>query len=204
LHADIAAKINQHKSQSVRVASAPKKVKKPIRVHATSRKKMVKTAEIKPAVSQPQYDTLPPSSLRDTVAVIENSRPKDTLEKIEPQAKQAQLYTESQTKTFKYYPKSPLTIYSGPYSALDDVISYLDANPYTKVDILTYADSLDTTAENIDLSEKRVSDIRNYLIVHGVSEEKITVQIQKSPNFHETNQAEPPEHLDTLVEMTIR
>ena len=120
------------------------------------------------------------------------------------QEKQAPFPTESKNKTFTYYPKSALTIYSGPYGALHDVISYLDKNPSARVDIRAYTDSSSNIARNLVLSRKRVIDIRNYLILHDISDEIITVEVLGATNLLESNQTEGIRPLNHRVEITIR
>ena len=149
-------------------------------------------------------DVLPPSS--ETVSVPMEGATEDTQEMRERQEKQALPHTESKSKykTFIYDPESELTIHSGSYGALDDVLSYLDENPSASVDIRAYINATGNIAKNLNLSRKRVFEIRNYLILNGISEERITAQELGENNFLESNHSEQLGSLKHPVEMTIR
>ncbi len=95
--------------------------------------------------------------------------------------------TLSDNKSFVFYPESALTIHSGANGALDDVISFLGQNPPARVDIRAYTDSSGNLARNLALSQKRVSEIRNFLILHDVSDEIITAQIIETKDIIENN-----------------
>ena len=112
--------------------------------------------------------------------------------------------TPRENKSFVFYPKSELTIHSGSNGALGDVISFLDENPPASVDIRAYTVSSDNFARNLALSQKRVSEIRNYLILHDISDEIITAQILDETNFIENNRSEAQSPLTHRVEITIR
>ena len=128
----------------------------------------------------------------------------DKREMMGSQEEQVLSVTESRDKTFNYYPYSAQTIHSGSYGAIDDLLSYVDDNPVVEVDIRAYADASENTAHNIDLSLKRVTEIRNYLILQGMSEEIITAQVMEATNFLGSNQTEKLDTLNTFVEITIR
>ena len=178
--------------------------KKPLTLQATPHKKMQKPFEAKPGFSlSPQEERISPAII-DTVADYRKSHTDDTQEMIERQEKVPQSYTESMTKTFVFFPESASTIHSGSYEVLDDVISYLDSNPSAKVDIRTYTDLSENTASNLALSRQRVSDIRNYLILHGISEENITAQLEEATKYLESDRIGRLKSLNTLVEITIR
>lgn len=113
-------------------------------------------------------------------------------------------HTEINTKTFNYYPKSLLTIHSGAYGALNDAITYLYSNPSARVDIRAYAEFSGNNVRNLALTKKRVSDIRNYLILHGISENNITAKLMEETSFLEDNQTDQPRSINNLVEIIIR
>ena len=145
-----------------------------------------------------------PPLISDTVSAPLESDLADTQKMSGRQEKQAIQPPESKDKKFIYYPKSALTIHSGSYGALDDVISYLDKNPYNRVDIRAYTDSSGDFTRNLDLSRKRVSEIRNYLILHDISEEIITTQELGATKSPDSKGTEGLRSLNHSVEITIR
>ena len=154
-----------------------------------------KASENEPVVQSP---------LTETVSAPMENNTDDTQQMRRPQEKQTLSHTESDNKTFTYEPKSELTIHSGSYGTINDVISYLEKNPSARVEIRAYTDSKRNIARNISLSRKRVSEIRNYLILNGISAERITAPGLKENNFPESNRTEPLGSLNHPVEMTIR
>ena len=178
--------------------------KKIVTLQATPHKKMFSSFETKPGSYQTPHGELISQAITDTIADYRKSHTGDTQEMMVRPEKVPQSYPESKTKTFIYYPKSESTIHSGSYEVLDDVISYLDLNPSAKVDIRTYTGFADDTAKNLALSRQRVSDIRNYLILHGISEENITAQLQEANKSLRSDPTERLNSLNTLVEITIR
>ena len=113
-------------------------------------------------------------------------------------------HTELNSKTFYYYPESLLTIHSGAYGALNDAISYLDSNPSARVDIRAYEEFSENNVRNITLTKKRLSDIRDYLILHGISVNNITAKLMEETSFLKDNQTDQPISINNLVEITIR
>lgn len=177
---------------------------KPPTLQATYQKKKVKPSEINLRISMTLSDDLPSSPMSETVSVPMEGDIDDIQEMSGQQEKQALFPTESKNKTFTYYPKSALTIYSGSYGALQDVISYLDKNPSARVDIRAYTDSSSNVARNLVLSRKRVIDIRNYLTLHDIPDEIITAEVLGATNLLESNQTEGIRPLNHRVEITIR
>lgn len=123
---------------------------------------------------------------------------------LERQEIQALSQAESNTKTFYFDPKSALTIHSGSYGELDEVISYLEKNPSTSVNIRAYTNSEGTASRNISLARKRVFEIREYLILNDISEERITAKGLGESNFLDSNSTERLEPLNHSVELTVR
>ncbi len=202
MHADIAEELKKLKLSNLKDASQ-KKIKKPPNLQATSRKK-VKLSESKSRKSRTLYDDLPFPPVSETASAPVESDIDDTQELRGRQKKQALPHPESNHKTFTYYPKSALTIHSGSYGGLYEVISYLDKNPSARVGIFEYTDSTGNIDRNFALSRKQVSEIHDYLIAHGVSEETVTTQVIKMTNSHDSNPAEGLESLIPRVEITIR
>ncbi len=147
-------------------------------------------------------DVLPP--LSGTVFAPKKSEADETQRMRDRQEKQALTDTESKNKRFIYDPESALTIYSGSYGTLDDVLSYLNENPSTSIDIRAYTNSTGNIAKSLNLSRKRVIEIRNYFILHGISADIITAQVQEKTNFLKDNQSDQLRSLNNLVEITIR
>lgn len=165
-------------------------------------KRQDKTEQYTSIAYNNEPDILPP--LSETVTAPMKSDTDDAQEIRERQEKQTLSHTESKNKTFIYDPESALTIHSGSYGVLDDVISYLDENPSASVDILAYINTTGNVAKNLNLSRKRVFEIRNYLILNGISEERITDQGLGENNFLQSNHTEQFGSLNHPVEMTIR
>ena len=160
-----------------------------------------KPADDKAIVSENEGAS-PPTS--ETVSVPKESGRDDPEQMKDRQEGQNSSPTPSENKSFVFYPKSELTIHSGSNGALGEVISFLDENPPASVDIRAYTVSSDDFARNLALSQKRVSEIRNYLILHDISDEIITAQILDETNFIENNRSEAQGPLTHRVEITIR
>ena len=145
-----------------------------------------------------------PPPITETVSVLMESDRDAQEDMKERQEGQTLSLTPSKNKSFIFYPKSPLTIHSGSNGALGDVISFLDENPPERVDIRAYTDSSGNFARNLALSQKRVSEVRNYLILHDIPDEIITAQILEAANFPENNRTEAQNPLTHRVEIIIR
>jgi outer membrane protein OmpA-like peptidoglycan-associated protein len=72
------------------------------------------------------------------------------------------------------------------------------------VDIRAYTDSSGNIARNLALSQKRVFELRNYLILHDIPEEKITTDAGDATNFLESNSTDRLGSPNHRVELTIR
>ena len=152
--------------------------------------------------SEDERELSPPMSETGSVSVEHDTD--DTQEMKEPQEEKDPGPTESKNKTFIYYPESALTIHSGSYGALDDVISALHENPSAKVDIRGYTASSGNITKNLALSRKRVSEIRNYLILHDISEERISALELGASNLLESDKTEQNRSQNHRVDITIR
>ncbi len=161
-----------------------------------------KSADNKAKALQNEGDVQPSES--ETVSVANESGIDDTRQMKSRQDTPTLTPTKSNNKTFVYYPKSALTIHSGSYDALDEVISYLDENPSASVDIRAYTDASGNIARNLALSRKRVFELRNYLILHDVPEEIITTDAQGAINFLDSNSIDRLGSPNHRVELTIR
>ena len=89
------------------------------------------------------------------------------------------------------------------YGTLVEVISHLENHPSARVDIRAYSASSDKGDKTLDLSRKRVFEIRNYLILIGISEERITGQILEAENNPRDNPADRLSSLNQRVELSI-
>ena len=141
------------------------------------------------------------------VSVPVPDRPDIDIEKTEEmqqQELQTRIVPETEDIIFTYQPESELTIHSGAYSVLDKVVAYLDDNPSSKLDIRAYINSSSNKEREIALTQKRVYDIRTYLILNGISEERISAQGLGDNNFPEINNLNRQKSQDHLVEMMIR
>ena len=125
-------------------------------------------------------------------------------EEMQQQELQTHLVPESNDKIFTYQPTSERTIYSGSYSVFDEVVAYLDENPSSKIDIRAYINSSSNMEREIALTQKRVYDIRTYLILNGISEDRISAQGLGENNFPEINNLTTQQSQDHLVEIIIR
>jgi outer membrane protein OmpA-like peptidoglycan-associated protein len=111
---------------------------------------------------------------------------------------------EKKDNIFIYHPESERTIHLGSYGALDEVIAYLDRNPSKRVDIRAYTNSSGDKQRNLALTQKRVFEIRNYLILNGISAERISARGLGENNFPEINQTDRQDSQKLPVEMVIR
>lgn len=203
VHENIAEELKRLRSRNLQ-ATSQKRIKKTPVLQATSSKKRFKPPENEPRVSQVLYDDLPSPPRLETVSTPMENGTGVTQEMSERQEKQSPAKTESNDKTFTYYPKSALTIHSGSTSTLEDVIYYLYNNPSTTAEIRAYTDSSGNIDRNLFLSRKRVFEIRNYLILNGISEERITAQGLDTNNFLKDNPTERHGSLNHPVEITVR
>ena len=87
---------------------------------------------------------------------------------------------------------------------LDQVIAYLDDNPTTKVDIRAYLDPSIKRERDVALTRKRVFEIRNYLVLSGISEERISAQGLGANDFPEIDILDQQGSQEQIVEMIIR
>ena len=117
---------------------------------------------------------------------------------------QVLLIPESSDKIFTYHPESERTIHSGSYDVLDEVIAYLNENPTMRVDIRAYINSSSNRERELKLTQKRVYEIRNYLILNGVSEQRIMAQGLGEGNFLEINRPEREGSQKQVVKMIVR
>jgi len=62
------------------------------------------------------------------------------------------------------------------YSALNDVIKVLKANPGMKVEIQGHTDNIGSAEYNLKLSKRRAQAVADYLISHGISASRLTVE----------------------------
>ncbi len=60
-------------------------------------------------------------------------------------------------------------------SALDDLIQQLNGQPFEKIMVLAYTDTIGNEKSNMSLSEKRGSSVYKYLVANGIPDEKIQV-----------------------------
>lgn len=169
---------------------------------ANADKQQGKKEELTSAAQVNEPDVLNP--LPETVSTPLESDSDDTQGLKQQSEKRAVAKTESKNKTFVYDPESELTIHSGSYGELDEVISYLAQNPSARVDICAYTKAAGDVSRNLSLSQKRVFEIRNYLILNGISEERITAEELGENNFLENNHAEKLGSLNYPVVMTIK
>ena len=111
---------------------------------------------------------------------------------------------ESTDRTFLYHPESERTIHSGSYRVLDEVVAYLDNRPTTRVDIRAYINSSSKEGRDLTLTQKRVFEIRNYLILNGISEERISAQGLGENDFPEIDSPDPQPSQKHPVEMIVK
>lgn len=160
------------------------------------------TEELQAKVTEKEDDIVSP--MLEPVPSPLDSDMEETGQIQEQQELQALLIPESKDKIFTYYPASEQTIHSGAYGVFDEVIAYLNENPTARVDIRAYSDSSADASRTIALLKKRVFEIRNYLILHGVSEERILAQGLGENNFLEVDNSEHQGPQMLPVDMVIR
>ncbi len=200
VHADIAEEFKRLEPSPMGVAS--QKQKRPLdtpTLKATAKKQLYKTAGDKAEASESKGAPSPGSEIVSASLESDRDAPEDM------KGRQKTLSpTLSESKSFVIYPKSELTIHAGSIGALGEVISFLDENQPVSVDIRAYTDSSGNFERNLALSQKRVSEIRNYLILHDIPDEIITAQILDETTFLENNRNKVQSPLPHRVEITIR
>ena len=72
-----------------------------------------------------------------------------------------------------YFPKNEWTIPSEGRSNLDALAALLKKNPKLKVELKAYCDSRADESFNLNLSQKRASAVKNYLVSTGISASRI-------------------------------
>ncbi len=180
----------------------PKRIQPPT-VQATDQKK-VQPSEIKFGISAAPYVHLPSPSMSEAITVLAKSKTYGIEEMRRRDDKLVLSPTESKSKIFTYYPDSALTIHSGSYGALHEAIAYLEKNPSARVSIRAYSDSSTNIARSLALTQKRILDIRNYFILHDISDEIITAEIRGAASHPESNKSEEISPLNNRVEIIIR
>ena len=96
----------------------------------------------------------------------------------------------SQNTFYIYYKNSPRGIPTTAYNTLDKVASYLLNNPNKSIKISGYTDSKGDPGDNLQISQKRADDIRNYLIEKGVTSRRVTAKGYGASNFLGSNRTE--------------
>ena len=94
-------------------------------------------------------------------------------------------------KEVLFYPSDIDTINTAAYPRLDSLITFLHKYPNWEILVVGYTDTDSTIAYNIDLSKRRASKVRDYLISNG-AQNKITIQFKGetspfAPNNSPTN-----------------
>ncbi|NNF46185.1 MAG: DUF3568 family protein [Desulfofustis sp.] len=160
------------------------------------------TEQLQARATEKEDDAEPPMSETVPAPLESNMDQTETMEG--RQELQALLIPESRDKTFTYHPQSERTIHSGSYDVLDRVIAHLDKHPSTRVDIRAYVNASNNEDRDLGLTQKRVFEIRNYLILHGISDERIMAQGLEANNFLKINNPDHEGSQRLPVEMIIR
>lgn len=68
------------------------------------------------------------------------------------------------------------TLRPDSYTQLNDLLSFLQRHPATKVEIAGHTDNTGTDAHNLKLSQDRANSIRNYLLKKGIAAAQVTAK----------------------------
>ncbi|RBL88666.1 OmpA family protein [Chitinophaga flava] len=72
-----------------------------------------------------------------------------------------------------YYDRDKYDIRPEAYPVLDSLVAFMLRYPNMKVEVGAHTDSRATTAYNLELSNNRAAAVVNYLIKHGIAEERM-------------------------------
>lgn len=89
-----------------------------------------------------------------------------------------------------FYTDKEIEIPQTALTQINSSITFLRDNPSSTIDIKSYTDSNGTAEDNLDLSWKRANVMKDYLIQHGISYERITARGFGASNFLESNKTE--------------
>lgn len=103
-----------------------------------------------------------------------------------------------------FYTDREIEIPRSVLTHINSSISYLRDNPSSTIDIKSYTDSFGKTEDNLDLSWKRANVIKDYLIQHGISYERITARGFGASNFLESNKTETLRKMNRRVVLYIQ
>lgn len=93
---------------------------------------------------------------------------------------------------------------SGSSSELDIIVGFLKANPSVKIELAGHTDNRGIPAQNVKLSQARVDKVRDYLIEHGISKNRITGKGYGGAMPIASNDSEETRQLNRRVEFTIK
>ena len=101
-----------------------------------------------------------------------------------------------------FYPSDIDTINVTAYPRLDTLISFLKRYPKWEVLIVGYTDTDNTIEYNIDLSKRRASKVRDYLILKGV-QNKISIQFKGETSPFVPNTTDENKQLNRRSEIIL-
>jgi len=73
-----------------------------------------------------------------------------------------------------FYETDQFRLKSTSFAELDKLVSFLTDNPALRIEIEGHTDNQGTDAYNLDLSMKRARSVYNYLLDHGISENRLS------------------------------
>jgi outer membrane protein OmpA-like peptidoglycan-associated protein len=95
------------------------------------------------------------------------------------------------------------TLRAGSYTALDNLVDYLERNPGDKIELGGYTDNIGSAAKNKALSLERAKSIVAYLISKGIAEERLAAKGYGADDPIEENTTEAGRQKNRRTEVKI-
>ena len=105
-------------------------------------------------------------------------------------------------KELLFYPSDIDTINIAAYPRLDSLITFLHKYPKWEILVVGYTDTDSTIAYNIDLSKRRASKVRDYLMSNG-AQNKITIQFKGETSPFAPNNSPANKQLNRRSEIIL-
>lgn len=90
------------------------------------------------------------------------------------------------------------------YEELDRIAEFLKANPGVEIELSGHTDNRGSYRALLDLSQKRVNQVKNYLVSKGISAKRITGKGYGGTRPVASNDSEESRQLNRRVEFTIK
>ncbi len=102
-----------------------------------------------------------------------------------------------------YFARGGVDLLESSNESLDQLYTLLQDNPTMRIELLGYTDNQGDARLNVQLSEKRVAAIKDYLVAKGISQNRITGKGYGGANPIASNATEETRQLNRRVEFKI-